>query len=466
MDLLLLTAVDPFSYQIIPDLGLMYLAATAREAGMDVVIKDLRKDRWPLERLSEYVSINSPKIIGIKCYSHEIAGIAKMVRALRIVCPQALFLLGGPHASSDPEGALAQTGVDYVFIGEAESSLKAFLAWFRSGLTGLPPESIAGIAFRTSSGMAVRKNEFAPDLDQLPMPAWDLLPPSEYPDEATGIFVPGFPIAPMMLSRGCPFRCAYCGARKVMGERIRYRSPRHILAEIDYLSDRYRISNFSFLDDNYTCNREKAAEMFTVLAARKPRIAFSFPNGVRAETLDAELLKLMERAGCYSLALGIESGSDATLARMRKGQTRLEVEEAVALIRRTTSIRITGFFILGYPGETLEDVEETIRFAHRLPIHHPHFCLFTPLPGTPVYRELQDQGIIPAEGLPPEMLTFDRPQENLPGLPPRKVIKLHQYAYAKFYLKPWRIWNLMREIRSPGNLWVIARRVLKLLGLK
>jgi anaerobic magnesium-protoporphyrin IX monomethyl ester cyclase len=404
-------------------------------------------------------------IVGIKCYSHEVTRVRRMTEVIRKSHPEARITVGGPHPSVDSAGVLsAMPVVDYAFLGESERSFKEFALWVKQG-SGTPlPESIPGIAYRGDSGVEVRDPVFEEDLDKLPMPAWDMLPPDEYPDEAAGIFVPGFPTAPMMLSRGCPFRCSYCGSRYVMGERIRYRTVASILEEINILERDYGVRTFTFVDDNFTCNRERAMELFEALAERPRRIAFTFPNGVRPGTLDAELLRMMERAGCYSLALGIESGSDATLSRMKKRQTTAEIRQAVDLIRGTTSMRVTGFFILGYPGETLEDVRKTIQFATDLPIHHPHFCVFVPIPGTQVYDELRKEGWIPPEGLEPEQLTFDRPSFSLPGLPPKRLILLHQYAYLRFYMNPWRIWNLLKEIRSLGNMWVIMRRTIKLFG--
>jgi magnesium-protoporphyrin IX monomethyl ester (oxidative) cyclase len=365
----------------------------------------------------------------------------------------------------DPAGTLSKmAAVDYVFLGESERSFCAFSLWVKQGAEGPPPDNVQGIAFRQGPGAVIRKPVFEEDLGKLPMAAWDLVNPRDYPDEATGIFVSGFPAPPMMLSRGCPVQCAYCGSRYVMGEKVRYRPATSILEEINFLEQNYGIRNFTFVDDNYTMSRTRALELFEALAKRPKRIAFTFPNGLRPRTLDAELLRAMAKAGCYALALGIESGSDETLKRMRKKQTVSEIRETVELVRRETKIRVTGFFILGYPGETLEDVRNTIRFATELPIHHPHFCVFEPIPGTRVYEELKEQGLIPPEGLEPEQLTFDKPSLALPGLPGRELVRLHQWAYLRFYLKPWRIWNLLTELKSSGHIWVILRRMIKLLG--
>jgi len=466
MNILLLTAVNPFSYQIVPDLGLMYLASTLRKAGLNVSVHDFRRDRGDYDLLTELIHNIQPTIVGIKCFSFELPRVKEMAEIIRRAYPQTLIVIGGPHPSMDPAGTLNTIpDADYAFLGESEYSFTNFALWIKQGGQDRPPENIRGIAYRDSSEIVTREPAFQENLDLIPMPAWDLLPPNSYPDEATGIFVPGFPASPMMLSRGCPYACTYCGARHVMGERIRYRSPENVLEEIAYLEREHGVRNFTFVDDNFTCSRPRAIQLFEALANRPRRVAFTFPNGVRIDTLDEELLKLMERAGCYSLALGIESGSDQTLVRMKKKQTVESVVKVVNLIRSTTSIRVTGFFILGYPGETIQDVCNTIKFAAELPIHHPHFCVFAPLYGSPVYDELRKQGLIPASGLRPEEMTFDRPM-SLPGLPPRKLIILHHYAYLRFYLKPWRIWNLMKEIKSSGNLWVIIRRIIKLLGTR
>lgn len=460
----MLNSVDPFSYQITPDLGLMYLASSVRNAGLSVSLKDLRRDRWSFERLEKYVRAEQPMIAGVKCYSREVKRVKRMSELIRKACPETRIVIGGPHPSMDPVGTLSVIPeADDVFLGESEFSFRDFALWVKASGKGPPPESIPGIAYQEGGRAKVREPVFENDLEQLPLPAWDLLPPTDYPDETTGIFAPGFPIAPMMLSRGCPFGCSYCGAQYVMGRSIRYRPVANILEEIALLEREYGVRNFSFVDDNFTCQREKAGALFEALAKREKRIAFTFPNGVRPNTLDAGLLKIMEKAGCYSIALGIESASDEILSRMKKKQTREEIVQAVNLIRSTTAIKVTGFFILGYPGESLRDIQDTINFAADLPLHHPHFCLFTPLPGTPVYQELQEQGLIPAQGLDPEHLTFDQPFA-LPGIPPKKLLRLHQSAYLKFYLKPWRIWNLLQEIRSAGNLWMIIRRAIKLLG--
>lgn len=464
MDILLITAIDQFSYQIIPDLGLMYLASSVRNAGLSVSLKDLRKDRWNYSRLQKYVRDEKPRIIGIKFFSHELNRVKQMTELIRKENPSCIIVVGGPHPSMDPAGTLSGLPeVDYVFIGESENSFRDFALWVKTDAGGEPPESISGIAFRSSSKTVIRAPVFEENLDKLPMPAWDLTPPNEYPDEATGIFTPGFPAPPMMLSRGCPFGCSYCGSAYVMGKRIRYRSPENVLEEISFLEKNFSVKNFTFIDDNFTCNRNSAMKLFQALAKRQKHISFTFPNGVRAETLDTEMLIMMEKAGCYALALGIESGSDETLKKMRKKQTTEEIKRTVELIRSQTKIRVTGFFILGYPGETVQDVKNTIKFARELKIHHPHFCLFTPLPGTDVYKELQQQGLIPAEGLKQEQVTFDR-GFPLPGLSRKKLVLLHQYAYLSFYIKPWRIWNLLKEIRSVGNLWMIIRRAIKLFG--
>lgn len=463
MDILLLTPVNLFSYQIIPDLGLMYLASSLRKAGHEVEIKDCRKDKWDFARLSEHIQRTKPAIVGIKCYSYEVNSVKKMTETARAAHPSALILVGGPHPSMDGADALRRMpAADYAFIGESEKSLALFVSAAKQGRLNPLPEEIRGIAFREGAEIMVRECVWEKDLDQIPFPAWDLMPPGSYPDEAMGIFVKDFPAAPMSLSRGCPFRCSHCGSLYVSGGRLRYRSLENVLAEIDLLENKFGVRTFTFTDDNFTWDRARAMALFKALAARPKKISFTFPNGVRADSLDRELLCAMEDAGCYLLGLGIESSSDATLRRMNKQQTRAMTTEVIDLIRSTTNMRLIGSFILGYPGESLAEVKDTIRFAIELPIHNAHFCLFIPIPGTKTYRELVKNKLISANGCDTDALTMDKHSLALPGLPPKKLLRLHQYAYLRFYLTPWRTLDLLRQLKSLEQFKVICRRFLKL----
>lgn len=462
-DVLLLTAVDPYSYQIIPDLGLLYLASVLRKAGHEVAVLDCRKERMDFEDLEEYISSFRPMVAGIKSYSNEADSVKRMTDIIRSGHPECVIMIGGPHPSMNPSGTLEHMPcAEYAFIGEAEKSIAPFVSWIKEGGSGVPPQQIPGIAFRSHGMVHIREPELEPELDRLPFPAWDLMPPDQYPDEAAGVFVPEFPAAPLMLSRGCPFRCNYCGCRYISGGKIRYRSVSNIMDEIDLLEESYGVKTFTFVDDNFTWHRERAMELFQALAEREKPVNFTFPNGVRVDSLDPEMLKLMEKAGCHLLALGIESGSNLTLERMNKKQTVEDIEEAVAMVREHTRIMITGFFILGYPGETTQDVKQTIRFASRLPVHHAHFCIFIPIPGTPVYQDLAEKGLIEPQSFNPNSLTIDRPSLDSPDLPARKLLRLHQYAYLRFYTRPWRVRELLGQIRSGGHLRLISRRVVKL----
>jgi radical SAM superfamily enzyme YgiQ (UPF0313 family) len=463
MDVLLLTPVDPLAYQIIPDVGLMYLAGSLRDAGFSVMIKDCRRHGWDYGELENYIEREIPLVVGIKCHSNESMRVARMAEVIRRAHPGATIIVGGPHPSMDPEGVLADMpSVDYAFIGEGELNLPPFVRWVKAGKSGLLPESVQGVAFREDQGVTVRSARLEQDLDRLPPPAWDLMSPDTYPDEAAGIFAPAFPTAPMMISRGCPYGCKYCGSRYISGTRIRYRSTENILQEIDLLESRYGVRTFTFVDDNFTSNRQRAMALFEKLADRDPGISFTFPNGVRVDSLDPELLKLMEAAGCFLMGLGIESGSDAVLEMMGKKQTTARIRETVELVKRTTSIQMTGFFILGYPGETLADVEKTIQFAIDLPIHHAHLSQFMPIPHTPVYEEMLDKGWLDPERMNPELITNDKSPLNLPGLPSDRLLRLQRIGYLRFYARPWRIINFIRLLKSPGLMRVILRRFIKL----
>jgi len=462
MDLLLLTAIDPFSYQITPDLGLLYVAAAAREAGFGVELKDCRKLRWDCDDLAAFVGTARPAVVGIKSFSNEAARVDQMAAAIKQASPGTLVVVGGPHPSMAPALALKHMpSVDYFFLGDGEVSLPRFLRWVLAGRPGNMPDEVRGIAWRGSDGLVVREPEWIEDLDRLPLPAWDLMPPDQYADEALGLFAPAFPAAPVMMSRGCPHRCNYCGSQAVAGRRYRYRSVASLLAEIDFLERNYGVRTFAFVDNSFTSNRKVAVEFFEALVARPKPVFFTFPNGVRASSLDEELVRLMERAGCRLVGFGVESAVDATLKRMEKDQTAAQVTEKIALVRRESDIYITGSYILGYPGDSIEDVRRTIRHAWASPAHHAHFCVFIPLPGSPVYDRLVAAGQLDPDRWDPEALTMDRTTGSLPGLPRDQLVRLHQWAYIRFYIKPWRLVSLLRQIKSFSHFRVILRVILK-----
>jgi radical SAM superfamily enzyme YgiQ (UPF0313 family) len=344
---------------------------------------------------------------------------------------------------------------DLALTGEGETALPRLLAVLdgprRPEPAGL--ETLSGVLRRGAAGPVEPALEV--ELDALPLPAWDLMPPAAYPEAPQGTFFRRRPIAPMLFTRGCPYSCAFCAGPEISGRRLRRRSLDSIFAELELLRTEYGVRELHILDDNFTLDRTLTAGFCERLLSKGIDLTWGCPNGVRLDSLDAATLRLMKRAGCYYVSVGIESGSERVLRAMGKGLT-LETVRAQVSLARSVGLEVNGFFILGYPGETEEEIRATIRFSLELELHRAMFFSFLPLPGTPAWRELEAAGEL---GDPDWGGYF---QANAPyaprGMTRTQLKRLSREAYRSFYLRPGPVLRLLASLRSPGQVRYILRR--------
>jgi len=170
------------------------------------------------------------------------------------------------------------------------------------------------------------------------------------------------------------------------------------------------------------------------------------------------LLRHMEKAGCYSFSVGVESGSSRMIADMKRNETLDVMIEKIHLVSATTKIRMTGFFMIGYPGETIEDIEKTIELALRLPLHRAQFSNFLPLPGTEIYDRLVQSGNIAPDALPWDLYQNNRVVYAPENMSQKEVRRLMKKAFAAFYFRPRILFGLLNEIHSMGQLRTAIRR--------
>jgi len=213
------------------------------------------------------------------------------------------------------------------------------------------------------------------------------MPPDTYPRVPQGVFFREFPVAPVITSRGCPFECGFCSVAALKGKTVRFRSPELIADEIQLLKDQFGVREIQFIDDNFTISRKHVLSVCETMLARNLRIPWTCPNGVRVDTLEDDIIEAMKAAGCYSFSVGLETAAPEMLERMNK---HLDLGRALDTINRVVrkGIEVNGFFVLGYPGDSRENIEETIRLARQLPLTRANFMLFTPFPGSREYDRL------------------------------------------------------------------------------
>jgi radical SAM superfamily enzyme YgiQ (UPF0313 family) len=233
----------------------------------------------------------------------------------------------------------------------------------------------------------VYESEFINDLDCIPFPDWGQIDPRTYKKAPHGAFIKNFPVAPIVTTRGCPYECKFCASPKLWKRKIRFRSPKNVVDEIEHLVNLFGVREIHFEDDNLTLRREHVEGICNLMLERGIKVSWACPNGVRADKLDPQLLRLMKKAGCYYLAFGVESGNQEILDNINK-HIRLNTIRDAVVMAENEGIMTQGFFIFGLPGETMQTIEGTIRFAKSMPLSRAQFLLLDVLPGSALWDEL------------------------------------------------------------------------------
>ncbi len=479
------------SDHIQPSIGLGYLASAIRKEH-DVRLVDCIKDNLTIDKFMAVLKEYNPALLGLQCYTFDLPFIRQALKQTKAFNRDIVTVIGGPHSSALPEVTLkAEKDLDFLFVGEAERGFPQLVNKIeelcRGGLNlpynglrsfneggNLPYNEfmksgakkagatdfsgIPGLAFRDGSDIKINPNVISEDLDGLGLPAWDLIKPQEYPESQHGAFFKQFPIAPVMVTRGCPYPCTFCAGHLVSGKKIRRRSIDNVLSEIKMLNKDFGIKEFHIIDDNFTMDREYVKDFLRKLKALNLGMTWAVPNGVRMDTLDDELLALMKETGLYMISLGIESGSDEVLSAMRKGITVAGIRECVNRIDRA-GIDMAGFFILGFPGETAETIRRTIDFAAELPLKRANFFTYLPFPGTESYAKLLACGEL--KDVDWERFYFTNAAYAPPGITRRELKGLHRLAFAKFYLRGHIIMYQLRSIQSVKHFGFLAKRFMR-----
>lgn len=454
-------------------LGLVSLGTVLAEAGHEVVIYDADCNEAPsvmdYTRLAEYyagyletlrqgnhpvwtqmretIRTERPDVIGISIWTAYAASafhVAELSKELRADCP---IVMGGPHATAKADEVLRICpAVDYVVRGQGERTLAKLVEDIAGDRNDV--EGIDGLSYRQNG--AIRHNRVereVPDLGQLPIGDRSLLMNHDkYSPEDMGL---------IMTSRGCPFSCTFCATDT---NHVQYRSIENIIAEIRLVRQRYGTSQFSFKDDSFTVNRGRIAEFCAALHAENLNIGWEC--NTRVDLIDEDMLTRMKRAGCNSIKVGVESGSEAVLQGMNKRIGLDQVRKAAGLLRKM-GIHWTAYFLIGTPGETEKDVYRTLDFMYEVRPDFASIGVYEPFPGTAMFEEGIRRGLVKAEmaledfyvTLPKDYYKADG-RRQVDTIDPERFAVLELEIKAKFhaYNKGWG--RLLKRARSRARLYV------------
>ena len=433
---------------VIPALGLAYLAAVAEEAGHEVAILDCARG-LPKSAIVEKTSSFSPKVVGVTATTPTYVNAVKTAQMVKEIDPAIVTVLGGPHPTEMPEQSLRGGPFDYLVIGEGEETWVELLGKIDSG--GAPSE-VAGLAFiEDGKCQLTAAREKIKELDKIPFPARHLLPPiADY--SPTPASYRALPLVHIMTTRGCPSKCTFCD-RGIFGSSYRARSAENVLAEVEEVVERYGAREIRFFDDTFTIDKKRLTAICEGLAKKHPNLLWTCLTKV--DKVDKEILQMMKEAGCWQILYGLESGDDNILQSLKKGTTVEQGRQAVNWAYEA-GLRVRADFIVGTPLETLETLQKTLDFALSLPIDFAHFNKFVPFPGTEIYERLIEQGFQFDVESPSSTLDHDALVYVPAGLKEEAYRQFLDKAYKAFYLRPgfllWRLFSMRTWTEFTGHL--------------
>lgn len=382
MRVLLINPFYPISETPSPPLGLAYLASALSAAGIEVKILDLVVYPYSQAIMQNVLARFQPQMVGLTAVTMTVGSAMGVIRDIKRLNPNILAVMGGPHVTFCIWATLnAHPELDILVLGEGERTIVDLC---RAVDTGGELNKVNGIVYRRHSEIcSTAPRDPIADLDKLPDPARGLLPLGRY--RALGM-----PIS-LTTSRGCPFKCIFCVGRKMVGSRVRYRSPGKVVDEMQYLHA-LNFHQINIADDLFTANRRHCLAVCDEIINR--RLELRWTSFARVDTVSEEILTQMKAAGCSAVSFGVESANPQILKTINKGITRQQVVEAVNMCRRS-GVAPHASFILGLPGETPQTIRETIDFGEELKKLGLSFGfhLLAPFPGTEIRRNSDQYGI-------------------------------------------------------------------------
>ncbi|MBI4375216.1 MAG: radical SAM protein [Elusimicrobia bacterium] len=427
-----------------PPLGLLYVAGAAEQVpGTTVTVIDAVAEKLNYQQLEARIADIQPQVVGIMALTLTMVDVIKTAEVVKRVNKSIHVCLGGPHLGIYPEETVRLPMVDSVVKGEGEQPFKELLECL---LSGRDLAAVKGVLFK-KDGNIIRAEDrgFVQDLNALPMPARHLTNLSHY----WSVLAHAPMITTLMTSRGCPFRCVFCD-RPNVGKIYRTRSPANIADEMEQCL-KMGIGEFFFYDDTFSIDKRRALGLCEELTRRKLDVIWDIR--ARVDTVDRELLRALKKAGCTRIHFGVEAGTDSVLRALKKGTT---VEQVRATFRACKELKIEtlGYFIMGNPTETREQMLETIKLMKELDPDTVHVSVMAPLPATELYTDwLQGGG---RHDIWKEFAENPRRDFQVPlweeKLNREELVDMMNRAYKEFYLRPSYILKQTLKARSLGEI--------------
>ncbi len=357
-----------------PPFGLLYIAPPIEKEGFEVMILDRNVETDTFEKMKKF----SPDVLGVSSITGPMIldGLTMTKKAKNLFGNNIKTVWGGIHPSLLPKQTLENKYIDIVVRGEGEHT---FLELLTSLKKGNPLKNVKGVGFKKNGRIILtEKRPFIENLDDLPIPAWHLINAKKYLKYET----------PLVTSRGCPYRCAFCYNQKYHERKWRGRSPEMVIREIEYLESIHPINRLKFYDDNLTANKKRFFAILDSLSKDYPMFIETRVNNINNEFID----KIKRFSDPY-LFIGIESGSPSMLKKMQKDITVPQIKYAFNLLNEN-KIDTTASFMIGLPGERKEEMQMTLKLVDEINPTRFTCCIYTPYPGSLFYNKIIKENLV------------------------------------------------------------------------
>ena len=424
-----LTAIEP-------PLWASLLAAYIREKGYSVVLYDAEVENWNYEQTARKIQEVNPLLALISvsgtnpsASTMNMTGAGEIIRHLKLIAPEIKTILHGLHPSALPERSLKEEVTDFVCQGEGFYTLLDLLS-------GIEYKNIKGLWYRQEKRLISNPRTELVDPNDLPMPAWDLLPMDKYRAHnwhCFGHINDRSPYGVIYTSLGCPFNCSFCCINAIFGKHgIRYRDPQKVIEEIDYLVNNYGIKNIKIIDEMFDLNENHVIELCNLIIERK--LNLNVWAYARVDTINEKKLEKMKQAGINWLGIGFESGAKKIRDKVSKGRFDDSRIEKVVKITQNAGVYIGGNFIFGLPDDDFDTMSKTLELAKQINCEYGNFYVTMAYPGSKLYEEAVANNIpLPDSWLGYSQYGYETQPLPTKSLTPTEILKFRDDAFNEYH---------------------------------
>jgi radical SAM superfamily enzyme YgiQ (UPF0313 family) len=433
------------------------LAAFIRSQGLEPAILDMALQEVTTQQVDQTIRERAISLAGIGCMTCEFPAAIKEAQRLKAAHPGLRIVLGGAHPSGDPEECLRTGVVDFVIAGEGEITLTQLMAALRDrrSTSDFPRVwNIPGVWSIEDGVIHPGGRAPVPVVNELPRPAYDLVELESYFRlDSPWHFPKSYRAVQFLTERGCPYQCSYC--HDIHTKKFRGLSSDAVLDQMEWLVRRYGVQELMIVDDIFNFDLERAKRICRGIVERGLNIHLQFPNGIRGDRLDEELVRLMSEAGTHFIGIAFETISEKFQKLVRKN---LKIGRALQSVEwaRKYGIEVSGYFMIGFPNETEEEARQTLDFAVAAPFDSIFISLVAPFQGTKLRTDIEEGRFGPVPR-PPDGGLF--PVVVNPRLPLELLLKLQREAYWRFYLKPRSVWKIASRLTNFRNAVKLTRGI-------